>query len=169
MIWSVKQACTRNFSTYIHNKTDPDLCVGAYTHGTVYKGGPCECTCMHLTFKSLQDPFRLGGTGRKREKEDCRGKTCCLQFTSSWCLLVSGSGRWGWLSHPDIVHWTVCLRKGWEPLLSVTPFLGKSKANTSLSTVPNYQLQSGAMMTSALLSQLFNLCLSDQRWTSKSD
>ena len=169
MIWSVKQACTRNLSTYIHNRTDPDLCAGAYTHGTVDKGGPCKCTRRHLIFKSLQDLLKPGGTGRSREKDDCRGRTCCLQFPSSWCSLVSGSGRWDWLSRTDIMRWTAHLRKGWEPLLSVTPFLGKSKANTSLSTVPKNQLQSGAMMTSALLLQLFNPCLSDQQRTSKDD
>lgn len=69
MIWSVKQACPRNLSIYIHNKTDSDLCAEAYTHGTVYKGGPCKCTCMHLIFKS---PGSLQ-TGRHREKQRKRG------------------------------------------------------------------------------------------------
>lgn len=137
MIWSVKQACTRNLSTYVHNKTDPDLCAGAHTHGAVYEGGPCKCVCMHLVFKR-----------KKQREEDCSRKTCCLQFSSSQLSLVSGLGRWERLSRTDTVHWIVRLRNGWEPLLGVSPFLGKSKANPSLSTVPKQQLQSGAMMTS---------------------
>lgn len=67
-------------------------------------------------------------------------------------------------AHPCVVwEWMARLREGGEPLLSASPFLGESKANASLSPVPKYQLQSGATMTSTSLSQLFNLCLSDQQ------
>lgn len=78
-------------------------------------------TCMHLIFKSLHDPFRLGRTGRSSKKEDCRGRTCCLQSISSRCSSVSGSVRWEWLSHTDIVRWAARLRKKVENHCSVWP------------------------------------------------
>lgn len=65
MAWSVKQACTRNLSACVQDKTDPDLCAGACTHGTVHKGGPCKHTCTCLVFKS---PASLQ-TGRNGEKQ----------------------------------------------------------------------------------------------------
>lgn len=164
MIWSVKQACTRNLSTYIH-KTDPDLCARAYTHGTVYRGGPCRCTCRYRIFKSLQDPFRLGEAEKKRTAEGGHVVYSSPLHDGRWWAVQEGGS--------DSATQTLCIGLHiWEKVeshCSVWPLSWAKAKQIHLSTVPKYQLQSGAMMTSALLSQLFNLCLSDQQWTSKGD
>lgn len=133
MTWSVKQVCARKLSTYTQQNRSWPVCWGLHTWYSVHRRA--LYMDMHLIFWSPHDPCRLGGTGRSREEEDCRGKLLSPAQLLT-VLPVSGWGRWEWLSRR---HCALGCRaeEGWEPLPGVTPFLGKSKANTSLSAVPS--------------------------------
>lgn len=128
MTWSVEQVCTSKISMYTQQNRSWLVCWGLHS---VHR----RALFMHLIFRSPQDPCRLGGIGRSREEEEGRGKLLCPAELLTVLLVSAGEGG------DDSGTQTLCTGLwGWGRALtlpSVTPFLGKSKANPSLSAVPS--------------------------------